>query len=168
VARGNARRAGRGGEGVRDNSDVSARGGSGKGVKSASPGGGDGAEPGVGGEGRLSDGGRRSGRERDGELADSGNAGRTPRANRDARPLSDPNPVLTDEMKQRKLNARITVNVEVDVDGSHSEEILTGSGDDEVDALILKAMRRWKWAPAIVDGSPKKQKFRYRFTINVK
>jgi TonB family protein len=71
-------------------------------------------------------------------------------------------------MKQRKLNARITVSVEVDVDGSHSEDITKGSGDDEVDALILKTLRRWKWSPAIVDGSPKKQRIRYAFTISVK
>lgn len=94
--------------------------------------------------------------------------GSAARRSRNARPTFEPALSLTDELKQRKLNAEITANIEVDVDGSHSEEILTGSGDDEVDALILKTMKEWKWSPAIVDGSPKKQKFRYQFTINVK
>ena len=168
AARGNAKKAGKGG-GVNDGSPISARGGSGKGVKSGGGGAGSDTGPDEGdGDGKLAGDGRRGKGSREGELADGGNAGRAPRAARDARPLSDPNPKLTDEMKQRKLNAKIVVSVEVDVDGSHSESIVTGSGDDEVDALILKTMRRWRWANAIVDGEPKKQTIRYRFTIDVK
>lgn len=168
AARGNAKKAGKGG-GVNDGSPISARGGSGKGVKSGGGSAGEGSGPDEGdGDGKLAGDGRRGKGSRDGELADGGNAGRAPRAARDARPLSDPNPKLTDEMKQRKLNAKIVVSVEVDVDGSHTEEILTGSGDDEVDALILKTMRKWRWSNAIVDGEPKKQTVRYRFTIDVK
>ena len=150
-------------------SNVSARGGSGKGVKSGGGGAGSDTGPDEGdGDGKLAGDGRRGKGSREGELADGGNTGRAPRSARDARPLSDPNPKLTDEMKQRKLNAKISVSVEVDVDGSHTEEIVSGSGDDEVDALILKTLRRWRWSPGIVDGEPKKQKIRYRFTIDVK
>jgi hypothetical protein len=73
-----------------------------------------------------------------------------PHFNRDSRPLFDPSPQLTDALKGRSFNAKITVNVEIDADGSHTEEFVTPSGDPDVDALILKAMRGWKWRPAIV------------------
>ncbi|MGC4043341.1 MAG: hypothetical protein QM758_06020 [Armatimonas sp.] len=91
-----------------------------------------------------------------------------PSANRVARLISAPYPKLTDEMKQREWNANITICIEIDGDGSHTEEIVTGTGDEEVDALILKTLKRWKWAPVIIGGAPTRQKFRYSFTIPVK
>ena len=88
--------------------------------------------------------------------------------NEDAERTSDPDPELTPEMKKGPLNLNLRVRVTVDTDGSHSEELIQGSGDRDVDQLILKTMRRWKWRPALRDGEKAQQTltFRYKISIN--
>ena len=71
-------------------------------------------------------------------------------------------------MKKRQINANLRVRVTVEADGSHDEELVQGSGDDEIDALILKTMRRWKWRPAYRDGEKASQTLTFRYRINIK
>ncbi|WP_394794677.1 TonB family protein [Armatimonas sp.] len=88
--------------------------------------------------------------------------------NEDAERTSDPDPELTPDMKKGSLNLNLRVRVTVDTDGSHSEELIQGSGDRDVDQLVLKTMRRWKWRPALRDGEKAQQTltFRYKISIN--
>jgi len=87
--------------------------------------------------------------------------------NQDAEPIFEPLPELTAEMKKRPFNANIRVRVTVDADGSHEEELTQGTGDSEIDALVIKTMRRWKWRPAYRDGEKVKTTRPYRFRINI-
>ncbi|WP_395144956.1 TonB family protein, partial [Armatimonas sp.] len=87
--------------------------------------------------------------------------------NEDAERTSDPDPELTPDMKKGQLNVNLRVRVTVDPDGSHSEELIQGSGDRDVDQLILKTMRRWKWRPALRDGEKAKQTLTFRYKINI-
>jgi TonB family protein len=95
-------------------------------------------------------------------------AGDITKINKDAERTSDPAPELTAEMKKRSFNANLRVRVTVNADGSHEEELIQGSGDSEIDALVLKTMRRWKWRPALRDGEKvtNSQTFRYKISIN--
>jgi TonB family protein len=88
--------------------------------------------------------------------------------NKDAERTSNPAPELTAEMKKRSFNANLRIRVTVNPDGSHEEELIQGSGDSEIDALVLKTMRRWKWQPALRDGEKvtNSQVFRYTISIN--
>ena len=87
--------------------------------------------------------------------------------NEDAERTSDPDPELTSDMKKEPLNVNLRVRVTVDTDGSHSEELVQGSGNREVDQLILKTMRRWKWRPALRDGEKAQQTLTFRYKINI-
>jgi TonB family protein len=70
-------------------------------------------------------------------------------------------------MKKRQFNANLRVQVTIDVDGSHTEKLLRGSGDDEIDQLVLNAMRRWKWRAAYKDGEKSKQVLTFQYKINI-
>jgi TonB family protein len=94
--------------------------------------------------------------------------GSSQKVNRDAERTYDPDPELSSEMKKREFNTKVEVEITVDVDGSHTERLITDSGFSDIDALVLKAMRRWKWKPSLRDGIPQKQTFKFRYTINVR
>ncbi|WP_395094142.1 TonB family protein [Armatimonas sp.] len=98
-------------------------------------------------------------------VASSSNA--PTKRNEDAERTSDPDPELTSDMKKEPLNVNLRVRVTVDTDGSHSEELVQGSGNREVDQLILKTMRRWKWRPALRDGEKAQQTLTFRYKINI-
>ena len=85
-----------------------------------------------------------------------------------AEPTSQPDVVLPAELKKRQFTGRIVVEVTVDVDGSHEETLIQGSGDAEIDKVVMQALRGWKWRPAYRDGEKVKstKKFQYNIRIN--
>ena len=103
-----------------------------------------------------------------GASVETGRDVRPTRTNADANRTSDPAPELTDAMKKRQINANLRVRVTVEADGSHDEELVQGSGDDEIDALVLRTLHRWKWSPAYRDGEKASQTLTFRYRINIK
>ena len=104
---------------------------------------------------------------KDGDVVDKKPAGSESKRNEDAEPTFEPTPELTSDMKKRQFKTSVRVRVTIDADGSHDEEIIQGTGDDEIDQLILRTMRRWKWRPAWKDGEKTKSTRPYSFRISI-
>jgi TonB family protein len=59
---------------------------------------------------------------------------------------------LSEEAKKHEFKRTLRVRVTIQADGSHDEEIVSGSGDDEVDEAVLRALRKKRWRPAVKNG----------------
>lgn len=102
-------------------------------------------------------------------IAKSGAAGGTAATrNEDARASFRPDIELPTELKSRQFKSRVLVEVEVSISGQSQTTLVSGSGDVEVDRLVLQTLRRWKWMPGFRDGKEvaTKQKFEYVIKVN--
>jgi TonB family protein len=59
---------------------------------------------------------------------------------------------VPDGLRSKRLHATMKVRVAIEADGSHTEEMVTSSGDDRMDRAVLDWMRDWKWESARQDG----------------
>ncbi|MFM7322454.1 MAG: TonB family protein, partial [Armatimonadota bacterium] len=87
--------------------------------------------------------------------------------NEDASPIARRDVELSSELKRRRFSARVLIQVNVDADGRHTESLLQGSGDSDVDTAVLRALAGWKWEPAYRDGIKVRstRKFEYRIKV---
>ncbi|BCM89325.1 hypothetical protein IAD21_01171 [Abditibacteriota bacterium] len=94
----------------------------------------------------------------------------TPRprgATRKAIPVRQPQPDIPDSLKDSSFKSSVSVTVSIDADGSSSPSLRGTSGNAQIDALVLSALRRWRWKPALEDGVPvaSSQRFRFDFVV---
>ena len=75
-------------------------------------------------------------------------------------------PNITQEQAVRATASSVRVRFAIAADGSFEVELLSSSGDGEVDEAILAAARRWRWKPALRDGQPVSSGQKIRFKIN--
>lgn len=72
----------------------------------------------------------------------------------DALPVECPHPeippLLHEECYKSSCLARFCINCE----GTHEVTLVSSSGNDEVDEIALKTLRRWKFKPAMLNGKP--------------
>jgi TonB family protein len=103
------------------------------------------------------------------KLGERNNAGGSA-ANRndDPKPTFQPDVDLSPELRKRRFNGRVLVEVVVEADGSHVERILLSSGDSDVDNAVRAAFRRWKWEPGYRDGQKVRATTKYEYRIKVK
>lgn len=71
-----------------------------------------------------------------------------------ARALLEVNPSYTADAMQRKIEGRVDLQVTVQPDGTVSDAIVVRSLDPELDAEALKAVKKWRFAPALRGGQP--------------
>ena len=69
-----------------------------------------------------------------------------------ATPVSKPEPDIPDSLRSVKFSGKIVIKVTVEANGSHSESIVKGTGNPELDDAILAGVRRWRWNAAKQDG----------------
>ncbi len=53
-----------------------------------------------------------------------------------------------------KYKPQVRISVDVEADGAADYHLLSSSGNSEVDAYVLAALKRWRWSPALRDGKP--------------
>ena len=77
-------------------------------------------------------------------------------------------PDIPDELRDSNFKSSVRVRVDVAADGSSSPSIRAGSGNAQVDALALSALRKWRWKPALKNGEPvaSTQYFRFEFEVS--
>lgn len=77
---------------------------------------------------------------------------------------------LPEDARQRSFQSVVRVRASVGVKGNAEISLARGSGDGEVDAAILSALRRWRWSPALRDGQPvaSVQEFDYDLSANTR
>lgn len=103
------------------------------------------------------------------KLGERNNAGGSAaNRNEDPKPTFQPDVDLSPELRKRRFNGRVLVEVVVEADGSHVERILLSSGDNDVDNAVRAAFRRWKWEPGYRDGQKVRATTKYEYRIKIK
>jgi TonB family protein len=79
-----------------------------------------------------------------------------------------PDPTIPDSLKQGEFKSFVRVRVEIAADGTFDVALRTTSGNPEVDQRVLEALKRWKWKPALKNGTPTAsvQAFKYEIEVN--
>ncbi len=85
-----------------------------------------------------------------------------------ARPMTImPKVDIPAEARRDGLTTTVRVEVTVRVDGTVVPRLLTSTGNAQVDANVLQAVRGWKWEPAYKDGQPLESVTRLKVEIVV-
>lgn len=87
---------------------------------------------------------------------------------RDAIPVRQPQPDIPDELKSAEFKSSVRVSVAIDAQGNSVPSLRGTSGNAQIDALVLKALSRWRWKPALDNGVPIASSQRFRFDFEVK
>jgi len=70
-------------------------------------------------------------------------------------PVEQPQPEIPDDLRAEAIDKTTVVMIDVQADGTAGKvAVLTSSGVDELDAIALRAAKRWKFKPATSDGAP--------------
>ena len=73
---------------------------------------------------------------------------------REATPTDQVKPEIPDNLKHGSFKSFVRVKVEIDEDGGATTILRTSSGNDEIDRRVLDALKKWKWKPALQNGTP--------------
>ncbi len=65
-----------------------------------------------------------------------------------------PEPVIPEHLHEQCFKSCCIAKFLVQPNGSASVQLISTSGSDEVDEITLETLRRWKFKPATLDGSP--------------
>lgn len=87
---------------------------------------------------------------------------------RDAVATRQVQPDIPDELKSGDFKSSVRVRVEVSADGSPSPSLRGTSGNADIDARVLAALRRWRWKPALKEGEAVASTQYFRFDFEVK
>jgi len=85
-----------------------------------------------------------------------------------AEPVYSPEPEVSAELKEQCCKFACTAKFIIKANGKISVSLLSSSGSTEVDDIALTTLRRWRFKPATLDGSPvdSTRKIRVEFEIN--
>jgi protein TonB len=87
---------------------------------------------------------------------------------KDAEVVSQVLPDIPDDLKQEDFQSSVRVKVDIAPDGSFVPTLRSSSGNDQIDRIVLEALKKWKWKPALRNGEPVEsiQLFRFDFEVN--
>jgi TonB family protein len=71
-----------------------------------------------------------------------------------AKGVNCPCPQLPSELKENGMQCCCEVRFQIDDRGDSKVKIVRSSGSDEIDDITLRAVRKWKFRPAMLDGKP--------------
>lgn len=72
---------------------------------------------------------------------------------------------LPPDATNRRYKSTVRVRVEIAPSGTATAELKNKSGDRDVDAAVLEAVRLWKWKPALKNGDPVKSAREFEYDI---
>ncbi len=87
---------------------------------------------------------------------------------KDSEAISTVQPNIPDDLRQQDFKTFVRVKVNIQPDGSFNVTLRTSSGNAEIDKLVLDALNKWRWKPALRDGSAVEstQLFKFEFEVN--
>lgn len=86
----------------------------------------------------------------------------------EAQAIEQIKPEIPFEVRSQEYKSYVRVKVEIDIDGTSNPSLKTSSGNEKVDAAVLSALKRWRWRPALLNGSTIKSVRYFRFEFEVK
>ena len=69
-------------------------------------------------------------------------------------PVFSPEPVIPEHLHEQCFKSCCIAKFLVKANGNTSVQLISTSGSDEVDELTLETLRRWRFKPATLDGTP--------------
>lgn len=82
--------------------------------------------------------------------------------------IFSPPPVIPSYMQDRDLKASVVIDFLVSGQGNTTPRLVGSSGDEELDAIALAAVKKWQFRPAESDHHPIDSKVRLRIVFEVK
>jgi TonB family protein len=78
-----------------------------------------------------------------------------------------PPPVIPPYLQDRELQAHVVIDFYINTQGVASPRLAGSSGNDELDAIALTAVKKWVFRPAEAGGKPIDAKIRLRIVFVV-
>ena len=70
----------------------------------------------------------------------------------DGQPLYNPKPEIPPQFQENALKTFCVAKFQIDTTGKATAKLVTSSGSEEIDEVILSALKRWRFKPATLDG----------------
>lgn len=86
----------------------------------------------------------------------------------EAQVIEEIKPEIPNEIRSQEYKSYVRVKVEINSDGIALPSLKTSSGNEKVDSAVLTALKRWRWKPAILNGSPTRSVRYFRFEFEVR
>ncbi|ABE35057.1 hypothetical protein DR64_6217 [Paraburkholderia xenovorans LB400] len=85
-----------------------------------------------------------------------------------ARSIAQPLPALPDDLREQAYQTVATARFVIHVDGSVDVELIKPTPDPRLNQLLLEALRKWRFFPALQGGRPveSRQDVRVHFNVN--
>ncbi len=80
-------------------------------------------------------------------------------------PVFNPKPVLPEYLEYQDASHSVVVVFEVSAEGAVNPRLVVSSGHDEIDAVVLETLKRWRFQPGVKDGRPVNSHFRARIDV---
>lgn len=68
--------------------------------------------------------------------------------------LENPKPELPSEMKSEAFKTTCTARFHIEPSGKFEVKLLESTQNDEIDHLVITTLKKWKFKPASLDGTP--------------
>src|SRR5262249_40464246 len=94
-------------------------------------------------------------------------SGPTLAANHGPVAVSAPPPVIPSYLEDKEINSSVLIEFLVNNQGVASPRLIGSSGNDEVDAITLEAVKKWVFRPAEQNHKPVDSKIRLRINFQV-
>lgn len=72
----------------------------------------------------------------------------------DAKVIESPKPEIPSEYNDEAFTTTCTARFSIDAKGEFTVKLLDTTGNEDIDKLILKTLKKWKFKPATVDDKP--------------
>lgn len=73
---------------------------------------------------------------------------------RGAKALSQPIPVIPDELRQEYMNVTAVARFQIAEDGTSTVTLIKPTQNPRLNRLLLESLKNWRFAPALKDGKP--------------
>jgi protein TonB len=85
-----------------------------------------------------------------------------------ARAIAQPLPELPDDLREQAYQTVATARFVIHADGSVDVELLKPTPNPRLNQLLLEALRKWRFFPALQSGRPveSRQDVRVHFNVN--
>lgn len=77
-------------------------------------------------------------------------------------------PEIPVELRTKDFKTSVRVRVDVEGSGAATPSLRTSSGNEEIDHLVLEALRKWRWKPATRNGEAVSSTRYFKFVFEVK
>ncbi len=88
-------------------------------------------------------------------------------ADQPPRPIAQPSPAYPFDLRKEQIEGRVTLRFTVTADGSVADPVVVQSSNRVFRDLAVRAVRKWKYAPALKDGQPVSASVSQSFTFVV-